>query len=112
MQEIALEWLADHHIEPMVTEPGAAIIYWCNGFMLGVGHYKPAWESWFKDTRRMNPISLIMGMSDPEILRHAENAIEEETALEAIARVGELVPLIHSYWAFESALDGYLADRD
>ena len=96
----------------MVTEPGAAIISWCNGFMLGVDHYKPAWESWFQDARRTNAISLIMGMSDSVILRQAENAIEEETAWEAITRISELVPLIHAYWAFESALDGYLADRD
>jgi yecA family protein len=96
----------------MVTEPGAAIISWCNGFILGVDHYKPAWESWFKDARRTNAISLIMRMSDSEILRQAENAIEEETAWEAITRISELVPLIHAYWAFESALDGYLADRD
>ena len=96
----------------MVTEPGAAIISWCNGFMLGVDHYKPAWESWFKDARRTSAISLIMGMSDPEIPHQAENAIEEETAWEAITRISELVPLIHGYWAFESALDGYLGDRD
>ena len=96
----------------MVTEPGAAIISWCNGFMLGVDHYKPAWESWFKDARRTNAISLIMGMSNPEILRESENSIEEETAWEAITRIGELVPLIHAYWVFESALDGYLADCD
>ena len=96
----------------MVAQPGAAIISWCNGFMLGVDHYKPAWESWFQDARRTNAISLIMGMSDPEILRQAENAIEEETACEAITRISELVPLIYAYWGFESALDGYLADRE
>ena len=96
----------------MVTEPGAAISSWCNGFMLGVNHYKPAWESWFQDARRTNAISLIMGMSDPEIVRQTENAIAEETAWEAITRISELVPLIHGYWAFESALDGYLADRE
>jgi yecA family protein len=96
----------------MVADPGAAIISWCNGFMRGVGHYKPAWETWFKDTRRTNAISLIMGMSDPEIQRQGENSIEEETAWEAITRISELVPLIHAFWAFESALDGYLADRD
>lgn len=95
----------------MVAKPGAAIFSWCNGFMLGVDHYKPAWKSWFKDARRTNAISLIMGMSDPEIPRQAENAIDEETAWEAITRISELVPLIHGYWAFESALDGYLANR-
>jgi hypothetical protein len=51
-------------------------------------------------------------MSDPEILRQPENTLDEETAWEAIARISELVPLIHAYWAFESALDGYLADSE
>jgi yecA family protein len=96
----------------IVTEPSAAIISWCNGFVLGIDHYKPAWESWFRDARRTSAISLLLGMSDPEILRQPENALEEETAWEAIARISELVPLIYAYWAFESALDGYLAGRE
>ena len=90
----------------IVTEPGAAIISWCNGFMLGADHYKPAWESWFKDARRTKAISLIEGMSAPE------NALDDETAWVNITRISELVPLIHAYWTFESALDGYLADRE
>jgi yecA family protein len=95
----------------IVTEPSAAIISWCNGFMLGVDHYKPAWESWFRDARRTQAISLITGMSAPNMLRQPENALDDETAWETITRISELVPLIHAYWAFESALDGYLADR-
>ena len=94
----------------IVTEPSTAIISWCNGFVLGVDHYKPAWESWFRDARRTSAISLLLGMSDPEILRQPENTLEEETAWDAIVRISELVPLIHAYWVFESALDGYLAD--
>ena len=96
----------------MLTDPSAGIISWCNGFMLGVDHHKRAWESWFKDVRRTKAISLIMGMSDPEILRQTENAIGEETVWTTITLVSELVPLIHVYWAFESALAEYLADRD
>jgi len=96
----------------IVTEPSAAIISWCNGFMLGVDHYKPAWESWFRDARRTQAISLITGMSAPDMLRQPENALDDETAWETITRISELVPLIHAYWAFESALDGYLADRE
>ena len=95
-----------------VTEPSAPIISWSNGFTQGVDHYKAAWESWFKDARRTKAISLIIGMSDTEILRHPENGIEEETAWVAITRISELVPLIYAYWAFESALDGYLAERE
>lgn len=96
----------------MMTDPSAAIISWCNGFMLGVDHHKTAWESWFKDARRTKAISLITGMSEPEILRQAGNAIGEETAWINITMISELVPLIHAYWAFESALDEHLADRD
>ena len=96
----------------IVNEPSAAIISWCNGFILGIDHYKPAWESWFRDARRTSAISLLLGMSDPEIQRQPENTLEEEIAWEAIARISELVSLIHAYWAFESALDGYLADRE
>jgi len=96
----------------IVTEPSAAIISWCNGFMLGVDHYKPAWESWFKDARRSQAISLITGMSSPDMLRQPENAVDDETAWETIMRISELVPLIYAYWAFESALDGYLTDRE
>lgn len=80
--------------------------------MLGVDHHKTAWESWFKDARRTKAISLITGMSEPEILRQAGNAIGEETAWINITMISELVPLIHAYWAFESALDEHLADRD
>jgi yecA family protein len=96
----------------IVTEPSAAIISWCNGFMLGVDHHRAAWESWFKDARRTKAISLIEGMSAQEMLRQPENALDEETAWATIMRISELVPLIHAYWAFESALDGYLADRE
>ena len=96
----------------IVTEPSAAIISWCNGFMLGVDHYKPAWESWFKDARRTQAISLITGISSPDMLRQPENAVDDETAWETIMRISELVPLIYAYWAFESALDGYLTDRE
>jgi yecA family protein len=96
----------------IVTEPNAAIISWCNGFMLGVDHYKPAWESWFKDARRTKAISLIEGMSASEMVRQPENALDDETAWVTITRISELVPLIYAYWTFESALDGYLADRE
>ena len=96
----------------MVTDPRPAIISWCHGFMLGVEHHKAAWESWFQDPRRTKAISLIMGMSDLEVLPPAENAIGEETAWAAITTISELVPLIHAYWVFESELEGYLADRE
>jgi hypothetical protein len=95
-----------------VTEPSAAIISWCNGFMLGVDHYKPAWESWFKDARRTKAISLIAEMLAPEMLNRPANALDDESAWVTITRISELVPLIHAYWTFESALDGYLADRE
>ena len=96
----------------MMTDPSASIISWCNGFMLGVDHHKTAWESWFKDARRTKAISLIEGMSAPETVLQPENALDDETAWATITRISELVPLIHAYWAFESALDEHLADRD
>jgi yecA family protein len=96
----------------MVTDPDVAIISWCHGFMLGVDYHKTDWESWFKDGRRTKAISLIAGLSDPEILRQAENALGEEVAWTTAAMIAELVPLIRAYWAFESSLDDYLADRE
>jgi yecA family protein len=96
----------------MVTDYDAAIISWCHGFMLGVDYHKTAWESWFQDDRRTKAISLIAGLSDPEILRQAENALGEEVAWTTAAMIAELVPLIRTYWTFESSLDDYLADRE
>jgi yecA family protein len=96
----------------IMTDPGAASISWCNGIMLGIEHHTTAWESWFKDARRTQAISLITGMSDLEIPRHTETVIGEETVWTTITMISALVPLIHAYWAFESALDEYLADPE
>ena len=96
----------------MPTDPNAAIISWCNGFMLGVDYHRTDWESWFEDGRRTKAISLIAGLSDPEILRQAETALGEEVAWTTAVMIAELVPLIRTYWAFESSLDDYLADRE
>jgi yecA family protein len=96
----------------VVTDPDTAIISWCHGFMLGVDYHKTDWESWFEDGRRAKAISLIAGLSDPEILRQAENALGEEVAWTTAAMIAELVPLVRAYWAFESSLDDYLADRE
>ena len=92
----------------MVTDPSAGIVSWCRGFALGVEIHKPAWKRWFEDIRRAKGISLIMGMADPEILRRTENAIGEEVAWATISSIGDLVPLIHDYWAFEFGLDDFL----
>jgi hypothetical protein len=51
-------------------------------------------------------------MSASEMVRQPENALDDETAWVTITRISELVPLIYAYWTFESALDGYLADRE
>jgi yecA family protein len=96
----------------MLTEPSAAIISWCNGFALGIDHYKRAWESWFKDVRRAQAISLILGTSEPGVLRQPGKAIEEDIAWEMIVRISELVPLIYTYWAFESAFAAYLDEGE
>jgi yecA family protein len=96
----------------MVTDPNRRLISWCNGFMLGINHQKEAWKPWFKEIRRAKAISLIAGMSDPEILRQAENALGEDTVLATANMIGELVPLIRQYWAFEFALDQYIGFAD
>jgi uncharacterized protein len=95
----------------MVTDPGAGVTSWCNGFMLGVEHHKAFWQRWFSDMRRLKAISLITGMADPEILSQAEKAIGEETVGATCDTLSDLVPLIHNYWAFESALDDYLGSE-
>jgi len=95
----------------MVTDPSAGIVSWCRGFALGVEIHKPAWQRWFEDIRRAKAISLIMGMADPEILRRTENAIGDEVAWATISSIGDLVPLIRDYWAFEFALDDFLGPQ-
>jgi yecA family protein len=95
----------------MVTDPGGGVTSWCNGFMLGVEHHKAFWQRWFSDMRRVKAISLITGMADPEILSQAEKAIGEETVGATCDTLSDLVPLIHNYWAFESALDDYLGSE-
>jgi yecA family protein len=95
----------------MVTDPSAGILSWCRGFALGVEIHKSAWQRWFEDIRRSKAISLIMGMADPEILRRTENAIGEEVAWATISSIGDLVPLIRDYWAFEFALDDFLGPQ-
>ena len=94
-----------------MTDPSAGIVSWCRGFALGVEIHKPAWQHWFEDIRRAKAISLIMGMADPEILRRTENAIGDEVAWATISSIGDLVPLIRDYWAFEFALDDFLGPQ-
>ena len=94
-----------------MTDPSAGIVSWCRGFALGVEIHKPAWQRWFEDIRRAKAISLIMGMADPEILRRTENAIGDEVAWATISSIGDLVPLIRDYWAFEFALDDFLGPQ-
>jgi yecA family protein len=95
----------------MVTDPSAGIVSWCRGFALGVEFHKSSWQRWFEDIRRAKAISLIMGMADPEILRQTENAIGEEVAWATASSIGDLVPLIRDYWAFEFALDDFLGPQ-
>jgi hypothetical protein len=80
--------------------------------MLGVDLHKAAWGSWFEDARREKAISLIMGMSDPEILRQAENSFGEEAGWTTANMISDLVPLISLYWKFESGLEEYFGPKD
>jgi yecA family protein len=95
----------------MVTDPGGGITSWCSGFILAVDRHKIPWQPWFKDLRRAKAISLIAGLAEVERLRELETAIGEETAWTALNMIGELVPLIRDYWAFESALNDYLGPQ-
>lgn len=95
-----------------VTDPGGAIVSWCNGFMLGIDLHEAEWKSWFADERRAKAISLIVGMSDPDILRQAENSFGEEAAWATANVISELVPLISLYWKFESGLEEYLGPEE
>jgi yecA family protein len=95
----------------MVTDPGGGISSWCSGFMLAVDRHKTPWQPWFEDLRRAKAISLIAGLAEAERLRQLETAIGEETAWTAWNMIGELVPLIRDYWAFESALNDYLGPQ-
>ena len=94
-----------------VTDSSAGIVSWSVGFMLGVDRHKVPWKPWFKDVRRAKAISLIAGMSEPEILRKTEKAVGKETAWTTCVMMSELVPLIRDYWAFESALNDYLGPQ-
>lgn len=94
----------------MVTDPGGGITSWSSGFMLAVDCHKAPWQPWFKDIRRAKAISLIAGLAEAETHRH-ETTIGEETAWTAWNMIGELVPLIRDYWAFESALNDYLGPQ-
>jgi yecA family protein len=89
----------------MVTDIVSDIGSWCRGFVLGMGQTRSAWQKWFKDLRREKAISIIIGTANPEIQEKLDVASAEEVGWTAYGLISDLVPLIWSYWRFESALD-------
>jgi yecA family protein len=92
----------------MVTDIVSAIGSWCQGFVLGMEQARPAWRTWFKDIRREKAISIIIGTANPDIQGKLDIASAEEVAWTTHCLISDLVPLIWSYWRFESALDEFV----
>ena len=89
----------------MVTDIVSDISSWCQGFVLGMDRNRPAWQNWFKDLRREKAISVIIGTARPKIQEKLDIAGAEEVASTTYGLISDLVPLISSYWRFESGLD-------
>jgi yecA family protein len=87
----------------VVAEVVSDIVSWCQGFVLGLQQELSAWRSWFKDPRRAKAISLIIGTA--ETGERLDTADPEAAAWRAHSMISDLIPLIASYWRFESALD-------
>jgi yecA family protein len=89
----------------MVTDVVSDIGSWCQGFVFGLEQARPAWQRWFKDLRREKAISMIIGTANRNIQEKLDVAGAEEVAWTVHWFISDLVPLIWSYWHFESALD-------
>jgi yecA family protein len=89
----------------MVTDVVSDIGSWCQGFVFGLEQARPAWQRWFKDLRREKAISMIIGTANRNIQEKLDVASAEEVAWTVHWFISDLVPLIWSYWHFESALD-------
>jgi yecA family protein len=86
-----------------VTDIVLDIASWCQGFVLGMEQARSAWRPWFKDPRRKKAISFITGTS--QLHERLDTASAELTGWKAHSVIADLVPLIASYWRFESGLD-------
>jgi yecA family protein len=89
-----------------VTDIVSDIAFWCQGFVLGMEQERSAWRPWFKDPRREKAISFITGIT--QLQEGLDTASAELTGWNAHSLISDLVPLIGSYWRFESGLDDLL----
>jgi yecA family protein len=94
------------HLQPedvVITDIVSDMASWCQGFVLGMEQESSAWRSWFKDPRREKLTSLISGTAAIKKKSSADNA--EQNGWRAHSVISDLVPLIASYWRFESELN-------
>jgi yecA family protein len=94
------------HLQPkdvVITDILSDMASWCQGFILGMEQDSSAWRSWFKDPRREKLTSLITRTAAIHKKSSADNA--ELTGWRAHSVISDLVPLIASYWRFESELN-------
>lgn len=94
------------HLQPndvVITDILLDMASWCQGFVLGMEQESSAWRSWFKDPRREKLTSLITRTAAIQKKSTASNA--EQTGWQAHSVISDLVPLIASYWRFESELN-------
>jgi yecA family protein len=94
------------HLQPedvVITDILSDMASWCQGFVLGMEQESSAWRSWFKDPRREKLTSLISRTAAIQKKSSADNA--ELTGWRAHSVISDLVPLIASYWRFESELN-------
>ena len=97
------------HLQPndvVITDILLDMASWCQGFVLGMEQESSAWRSWFKDPRREKLTSLITRTAAIQKKSTASNA--EQTGWQAHSVISDLVPLIASYWRFESELNQLL----
>jgi hypothetical protein len=87
-----------------VTDVVSDMRLWCQGFLSGMVQNHLAWQRWFEDPRRAKAIAMIAGIADQDIPQKSDAASAESLAWTAHCFIWELVPLIWTYWHFESAL--------
>ena len=94
------------HLQPndvVITDILPDMASWCQGFVLGMEQESSAWRSWFKDPRREKLTSLITRTA--AIQKKSTTGNAEQTGWQAHSVISDLVPLIASYWRFESELN-------
>jgi len=97
------------HLQPndvVITDILLDMASWCQGFVLGMEQESSAWRSWFKDPRREKLTSLITRTA--AIQKKSTTGNAEQAGWQVHSVISDLVPLIASYWRFESELNQLL----